>query len=140
MHAGDVADETKRRRVPNGTHESVQSDRGEIGPERLRTNPVIAEEHQGLTPIFVADIDKFLCKRCDFPHLETLEIQEFFGWHSIRIIVVSLIDDVLRTEGIADLSLEFFQDIRGNRGGIAEPIDIFLPGELVEDERKLVKI
>ena len=70
---------------------------------------------------------------------ENLEILKLFGRYPKGIVMVSLIDDILRPEGIACFLFKLFQYIGTDAGTIAKPIHEFLPGIFVNDQRKLME-
>ena len=139
FHAGDVADEPERRAVAHTADHRVQTNRLEFRHKRFRADPMVAKEHHRFFSALMGDFDHFPRQSGDFPTLERLEIPEFLAGHAILVIEISLIDDILRTEAIADFLLEFLQNIRRNGGRITVPIDVLFPPERIEHQRKLME-
>ena len=137
--AGDVADEAKRAAVSDAAHHRVQADAGELRHVGLGADPVVAQEHHGLAAVLVGDVHKLPGQRRDLAPLEGLEVQVFLAGHAVLVVVIPLIDDVLRPEGIARFLFKPLQDVGRNRGGIAVPVHVLLPLELVKDQRELVE-
>ena len=74
-----------------------------------------------------------------FSSLEILEIPEFFGRDPIGIVHVALVDDIFRAELISNFLFKLLQDIGAHGCGISVPVHVFLPGQLIEDQRKLME-
>ena len=91
----------QRREVAKLAKEMV-----DITHEWFCSDPVIPQKHHCLFAAFMCDVNHLFCKLCNFPTLECLEILVFFAWHTILVIMVTLIDDKFRTEFITDLSLK----------------------------------
>ena len=85
------------------------------------------------------DVHHLLGKLCDLAALERLKILVFFAWHAVLVVVIALIDDILGPESVSDLFFKLPENIRRDGRGIAVPVDVFFPAELVKDERKLVE-
>ena len=100
---------------------------------------MVAEEHHGFLAQLVGDIDHFLGKGSNLAALERLEIAELLARHAVLVVEVALIDDELRTELVADLAFELLEDIRGNGGGIAIPVDVLFTLERIEHQRELME-
>ena len=77
FHSLDIADQTQGRAVSNAAHHGIQADGLEFIHERLRADPVIAQEHHGFLAALMADIHHFLCDLRHFSSLEGLEVLEF---------------------------------------------------------------
>ena len=100
---------------------------------------MVAEEHHGLLAQLVCDVHHLFGKLCDLAALERLKILVFFAWHAVLVVVIALIDDILGPEFVSGLFFKLPENIRRDRRGIAVPIDVFFPAELVKDERELVE-
>ena len=75
----------------------------------------------------------------NFSSLESLEVLEFFGWNTVCIIHVTLIDNIFRAERISHFFFELFKDIRTDRCGVTEPVYIFFSRKLIKDQGKLME-
>ena len=100
---------------------------------------MIAEEHHGLLAQLVRDVHHLLGKLCDLAALERLKILVFFARNPVLVVVVALINDIFGPEFVSGLFFKLFENIRRDGCGIAVPVDVFFPAELVKDERKLVE-
>ena len=138
-YAGDIGDEPQGGAVADAAHYRVQANGLKFGEERLGADPVIAQEHHSFLALFMGDIHHLAGQLGHLPALKGLKVQKFPGGDPVLVVVVPLIDDVLGAEGVADLALEPLQDVRGNGGGVAVPVHIFFPPELIEDQCELVE-
>ena len=71
--------------------------------------------------------------------LEGHEVLELLAGGAVLVVVVALVHDELGTELIAHFLLELLQDVGGHTGGIAVPIHVFLPLQLIEDQSELME-
>ena len=97
LHALNVGDQAQGGAVAHTAHHGIQSDGLELRHEGLGADPVIAEEHHGFAAALVGDVHHFFGQLCNFPPLERLKITVFPAGHTILVVVVALIDDVLQT-------------------------------------------
>ena len=102
----NIRDQTKCASVSNASYHCVKTDRCKLLHEWFCSDPVIPQKHHCLFAAFMCDVNHLFCKLCNFPALECLEILVFFAWHTILVIMVTLIDDKFPTEFITDLSLK----------------------------------
>ena len=109
------------------------------GMIRFRADPVVAQEHHGFSSVLVGDIHELPGQCCDLAPLESLEVQVFPAGHAVLVVVVALIDDILRPEGVAHFLFKLLQNVGGHRGRIAVPVHILLPLKLVKDQGKLME-
>ena len=75
---------------------------------------MIAQEHHGFPAAFVADIHHFPGNLRHFPSLESLEVFKLTGRNPVLVIIIALIDNIFRTEGISCFLFKLFQDIRAD--------------------------
>ena len=100
---------------------------------------MIAEEHHGLAAALVGDVHHFFGQLCYFAPLEGLKITVFLAGHTILVVVVALVDDVLRAELVTHFLLKLVEDIRADGSRIAIPVHELLPLQLVEDQGELME-
>ena len=100
---------------------------------------MVAQKHHGFLAQLVGDVHHFLGKLGHLPALERLEVLELLGGDAVLVVVVALVDDVLRAELVAHFLLKLLQDIGRHRGGVAVPIHVLLPLELIEHQCKLME-
>ena len=139
FHAGDVADEPQGAAVAHAAHHRVQPDGGELRHVGLGADPVVAQEHHGFLAQLVGDVHHLLGQLCHLAPLEGHEVLELLAGHTVLVVVVALVDDEFRAELVAHFLLELLQDVGADRGGIAVPVHILLPLELVEHQGELVE-
>ena len=116
-----------RRAVAHAPHHRVQADTLKLGQEGLGADPVVPQEHHRLLAQLVGDVHHLFCQLRHLTPLEGLKIQKFPARHPVLVVVVPLIDDVFRPEGIARFPLELLQNVGGDRGGITVPVHILFP-------------
>ena len=129
----------ERRAIADGADHAVKADACELWHERLRADPVIAEEHHGLLAQLVRDVHHLLGELCDLAALKGLKILVFFARNPVLVVVVALINDIFGPEFVSGLFFKLPENIRRDGCGIAVPVDVFFPAELVKDERELVE-
>ena len=139
LHAGDIADQAQGGAVAHRTHHGVQPNGLELLQVGLGADEMVAQEHHGLLAQLVGDVHHLLGQGGHLPALEGHEILEFLAGCPVLVVVVALIDDKLGAEGVARLLLKLLQDIGGDGGGVAVPVYVLLPLQLVEDEGELVE-
>ena len=100
---------------------------------------MVTQEHHSLLAQLVGDVHHFLCQRRHFPALEGHEVLELLGGDAVLIVVIALVDDVLGTELVPDLFLELFENVGRDRGGVAVPVHILLPLQLIKDQGELME-
>ena len=100
---------------------------------------MVSQEHHGFLAQLVGKIDHFLCQRGHLPALESREVQELLRGNPILVVIVPLVNDEFRPEFVTGLPFELLQNIGGDGGGVAVPVHIFLPFQLVEDQGELVE-
>ena len=137
--AGDVGNQPQGGAVAHGAHHRVQPDGPPLVHEGLGANPVIAQEHHGFQSVFMGDVHHFPAQGGHLPALEGLEVLILFGGNPVLVVVVALIHDVFGTEPVAHLPLKFLQNIGRDGRGIAVPIHVFLPLQLIENQSELVE-
>ena len=111
-----ITDQTQRRTISNTSYQCIQSDGFELIHKRLCSDPVITEEHHRFFAFLMGNVYHFFCKFCNFTALERLEIFELFGWDTILIIEISLINDIFRTEFVANFFFKLIQNVRTYTG------------------------
>ena len=139
LHPGDVSDEPQGGAVTHAPHHRVQADGLELVHVGLGADEVVPQEHHGLLAQLVGDIHHLAGQCGHLPALEGHEVLEFLGGDPVLVVVIALVDDVLGAEFVAHFLLELLQDIGGDRGGVAVPVHILLPLQLVEDQGELVE-
>jgi len=139
FHAGDVADEPQGAAVAHAAHHRVQPDGGELRHVGLGADPVVAKEHHGFLAQLVGDVHHFLGQLRYLATLESHKVLELLAGHTVLVVVVALVDDEFRAELVAHFLLELLQDVGADRGGIAVPVHILLPLELVEHQGELME-
>ena len=137
FHAGDVADEPQGAAVAHAAHHRVQPDGGELRHVGLGADPVVAQEHHGFLAQLVGDVHHLLGQLCHLAPLEGHEVLELLAGHTVLVVVVALVDDVLRAELIAHFFLKLLQDVGGHGGRIAEPVHILFALQLIKHQREL---
>ena len=110
---------------PTLAYHRVQPDAGELRHIGLGADPVVAQEHHGLAAVLMGDVHEFSGQRRHLAPLEGLEVQVFLAGHTVLVVVVALVDDVLGPEGIAHFLFKALQDIGGHGGRIAVPVTYF---------------
>ena len=100
---------------------------------------MIAQEHHGFAAALVGDVHHFFGQLCYFAPLERLKITVFLAGHSVLVVIVALIDDVLRAELVAHFLLKLVEDVGADRSRVAIPVHELLPLQLVEDQGELVE-
>ena len=136
---GDIGNQTQGGAVAHRADHRIQADGLEFLQEGLGANPVVAQEHHGLLAQLMGDIHHFLGKGRNLPALEGLEVLELLGGDPVLVIVVALVHDEFGAELVAHFLLKLLQDIGGHRGGIAIPVHVFFPLQLVKHQGKLVE-
>ena len=139
LHTGYVGDEAQGSPVAHAAYHRVQPNGFELVHVGLGADEMVAQEHHSLPAQLVGDVHHFPGQCGHLPALEGHEVLVFPGRNTVLVVVVPLVDDELGTEAVAHLLFKTLQDIGGDGGGIAVPVHIFLPLQLVKDERKLVE-
>ena len=135
----NIADQTKCCTVSNTSYYCINSDRCKLVHKRFHSDPVVTKEHHGFFSKLMYNVYHLFSKFCNFSSLERLEITEFLGRNTVRIIHISLVDNKLRTEFITHFFLKLLQDIWAYRCGISIPVYIFFSCKLIEDQGKLME-
>ena len=138
-HPLNIADQPKRSAVSHTSHHRIQSDTRKFLQKRLRSDPVISQEHHRLLAEGMGNIHHLFYDFHHFPVLESQKILIFFRRYPVLVIVISLINDIFRTEGIPNLPLKLFQNMGTHGRGISIPVHIFFPKLLIKNKRKLMK-
>ena len=139
FHALYVTDQTERRAVSDTSDHGIQPDPLKFFHKRFCSDPVIPQKHHSFFSVLVRDIHHLFYDLCHFPALKRLKIPVFFRRDPILVVVISLIDDILRTEPVTNLFFKLFQDIRTYRCRVAIPVHIFFAGKLIKHQCKLVE-
>ena len=125
LHALNVGDQAQRGAIAHAAHHGIQSNGLELRHKRLGADPVIAQEHHGLAAALVRDVHHFFGQLCYFAPLECLKITVFLAGHTILVVVVALVDDILRAELVTHFLLKLIEDIGTDGSRIAIPVHIF---------------
>ncbi len=102
----NITDQPKGGPIAHTSDHRVQPDTVEFIHKRLHANPVIPKEHHRFFPALMGDIHHLFRQFRNFPSLEILEITELFRRHTVGIIHISLVNDILRTERVSHFPLE----------------------------------
>ena len=108
-------------------------------PVGLGADPVVAQEHHGLTARRVGDVHQLLGPPGHEPAGEVHPVAEAGGGHPERGVVVAGVHEVLGPQGVAVLGLEGVQGLGGHRGRVAEPVHEALLGLVVEGDGEVVE-
>ena len=100
---------------------------------------MITQEHHGFPAIFVADIHQDLHQLRNLTLLEPLKILEFLSRNAVRVVVIALVDDILRTEPIARFPLKLLQNIGAHTGAVSEPVHKLFFCIFIEYQGKLME-
>ena len=100
---------------------------------------MITEEHHRFFAFLMGNVYHLFCKFCNFTALESLEIFELFGWDTILIVEISLINDIFRTEFVANFFFKLIQNVWTYAGGISVPVNVFFPCKFIKHQRKLME-
>ena len=111
LHSTDITNKPQRCAVADTSYYSVETDSLEFIHKWLRSNPVITKEHHRFFSTLMCDVHHFFGKLCHFSSLELLEIQKLLGRNAIRIVHVSLINNILWAEWITCLFFKLLQDV-----------------------------
>ena len=114
LDAGDVADEAQGAAVAHAAHHGVQADGGELRHVGLGADPVVTKEHHGFLAQLVGDVHHFLGQLRYLATLESHKVLELLAGHTVLVVVVALVDDVLGAELIAHFFLKLLQDVGGH--------------------------
>src|SRR5699024_1446324 len=125
--------------VTNTTNNCVKADCLELVHEWLCADPVVAQEHHSFFAVLVCDVYHFLSKLCNFSALECLEISEFLSWNSVWVVHVALINDVFRSELVANFFFKLLEDIWAYACRISVPVNILFTGKLVKNKCELME-
>ena len=139
LDAGDITDETEGGAVAHGAYHGVQADGLELLHVGLGADPVVAQEHHGFLAQLVGDVHHFLGQLGHLPALEGHEVLELLGGHPVLVVIVTLVDDELRTELVAHFLLKLLQNVGRDRGGVTIPVHVLLPLELIKHQGELVE-
>ena len=139
LDAGDVGNQPQGGAVAHGTHHRVYADGLPLLHKRLGADPVVPQEHHGFLAQFVGDVHHFLGKLGHFPTLERLEVLEFLGGYPVLVVVIALVHNVLRAELVAHFLFKLFQDVGGDRGGVAVPVHKLFPFQFVKHQSELME-
>ncbi len=138
-HAGNIGNQTQSHTVSDASHNGIQADGPEFIHKRLRANPVIPQKHHGFLSQLMSQIHQLLYQSRNLPALKSHKVLVFPGGDPVLIVVIALINNILRPEGISRLLLKLLQNIGRDGRGIAVPIHIFFPLQLVKNQSKLMK-
>ena len=100
---------------------------------------MVAQEHHSLPAQLVGDVHHFPGQCGHLPALEGHEVLVFPGGAAEDGVVVAFVHDIFRAEGVARLLFKLLQNVGGHAGGVAVPVHVLLPLQLVEDQGKLVE-
>ena len=100
---------------------------------------MVAQKHHGFLSHLMGNFHHLLHQLCNFPALEGHKIFIFLRGDSVLVIIIPLVNDILRPEGIAYLSLKLLQNIRRDRRRVTIPVHIFLPFQFIKDQRELME-
>ena len=139
LHALNVGDQAQRGAIAHAAHHGIQPDGLELRHKRLGADPVIAQEHHRLAAALVRDVHHFFGQFCYFAPLERLKITVFLAGHTILVVVVALVDDILRAELVTHFLLKLIEDIGADGSRIAIPVHEFFPLEFIEDQGELME-
>ena len=138
-YSGNIRDQPQGGTVAHRTYHRIHARPAKLVHKGFRADPVISQEHHRFLSQFMCQINHLPHQSRNFTALESHKIFIFPAGFSVLIIVIPLIDDIFRPEPIACLFLEFFQNIRRYRSGIAVPVHIFFPFQFIKDQRKLME-
>ena len=100
---------------------------------------MVPQEHHGFLAQLVGNIHHFLGQGSHLPALEGLEVLKFPGGNPVLIVVVALVNNEFRAELVANFLLKLLQDVGRHGGGVAVPVNILFPLQLVKHQGELME-